>query len=86
MIEIGGYRIYKCDDLNWCIEKKRIAKEGKNKGKEAWGSRKYYPTLESASLSLFDTLVSGADANSVNDMVTAIYKVKEDIVAAVAGR
>jgi len=86
MIEIGDYRMHKCDDYNWCVEQKRIGKEGKVKGLELWGNRKYYPKLEQAAMSLFDKLVSGAEANSVNELITTIFKVKEDIIEAVGGR
>lgn len=83
MIHIGEYRIHKMDERNWVVEKKRIIQEGKDKGDEAWGSRKFYAKLQYAAHSLLDKMVANADATSVKRLVREIRKAKNEITEAV---
>ena len=84
MIEIGGYKIYKSDSLNWSVEQNYIGTKGKNKGERIWKNRGYFPTLESASLSLFDILVSKTDVTEVSSLIEVINAAKAAIIEAIS--
>jgi hypothetical protein len=82
MIEIQDYRMFKNDQYNWCIEQKRIVKDGKHKGETVWGNRKYYSKLQQAALALFEKTTSCSEADSIDDLIHCIEKTKNEIIAA----
>lgn len=84
MIEVGKYRLHKCDEYNWCIEEGRVGKTGKSKGAEIWGKRRHYTQLQYALLALFDDLVADNDKDSVGELMAEVIRARVAIVEAVS--
>ena len=85
MIEIGEYRIYQADILNWNIEQSFISKKGVSEGETLWKGIGFYHDLGQACVRLLDILVKDTyeDTENVQDVIDTIAEAKEAILEAV---
>lgn len=82
-VKVGDYRIRRFDELNWCIEKKRLGETGKKKGEVYFADRQYYPTLEMAAEHMLRYAINDTDAKSLKDIIVAIEVAKDKVIKAV---
>jgi hypothetical protein len=77
-IKIDGYLI-RSDENNIILETKKVAKEGKNAGKEYYSTIGYYGSLEGALNRLLDLKIKGCGANGIQEVLAAIKVIKTEI-------
>jgi len=74
------YQIAKIDDMNWCIQQRRVAESGKSAGEARWVSTHYYMTVAQCCKRLALTIADSADATTLHDYAAELHKITREMV------
>ena len=74
------YQIAKFDEMNWCIQQRKIAESGKSAGEARWVSTHYYMTVAQCAKRLALTIADSADATTLHDYAAELHKITQEMV------
>ena len=78
-IKIGENHRVITDPLNYILQEKYIAKEGKNRGNEVWKNISYHSNLKQAIESYVGKGLKLSDAKGVEEILNKLEQIEEDI-------